>query len=164
MSPASFSAPSSAPVQSLEDFLASLDELPPMQLLAVLRRDQHQRWQQGEPIAAEDYLQRLPALRANREYAIDLIYSEYLLRAQRGEAPAADEYARRFPEFASELHLQVAVHDAVAAPTPDWPSTQPSLAPSPVVQPARGHPLPEVPGYELLAEIGRGGMGVVYRA
>src|SRR5215470_15527008 len=79
-------------------FLAQAGALTPTQLAAVLRVDQRQRWQAGEHVPAEAYLERYPALQADPECALELIYGEFLLREESGAAHPLEELHRRFPQ------------------------------------------------------------------
>src|SRR5262249_32214955 len=51
----------------------------PRDLLDVLRVDQQQRWQSGEPVATEVYLREHPPLAAEIDLAVALIHAEYRL-------------------------------------------------------------------------------------
>jgi eukaryotic-like serine/threonine-protein kinase len=121
----------------------------PRSTAAALLADQRQRWQQGERVLVEAYLAGHPQLRADPDGVLDLIYNEIFLREQRGETARLEEYVHRFPQWRNELALQFEVHQAIQSDRP-----LPAAPPGPV----------DIPGYDLLAEIGRGGMGVVYKA
>src|SRR5690348_3887120 len=69
----------------LGQFLADVGELPPAQLAAVLAVDQRECWRSGRRLPAEMYLQQYPAVRADVELALDLVWREFLLREELGE-------------------------------------------------------------------------------
>jgi tetratricopeptide (TPR) repeat protein/tRNA A-37 threonylcarbamoyl transferase component Bud32 len=139
-------------------FLREAGSLTAAQAAAVLRVDQRERWLAGERVPAEDYLRRFAELQADADYALDLVYGEYLLREELGEAPPADDYARRFPAFASQLRLQLELRQALDATSHAGPSTDPAGGESsagPAGPPAAAPPAPAVPGYEVAGLLGR---------
>jgi WD40 repeat protein/tRNA A-37 threonylcarbamoyl transferase component Bud32 len=85
------------------DVLAQADALTPAQLAEVLAAHQAERWRQGDRNPAEQYLHRYPTLQADAGALCDLVYCEFLLRAELGETPDLAEYTQRFPAHADAL-------------------------------------------------------------
>ncbi len=135
--------------------------------LTILLADQRQRWCKGERVLVESYLERQPELRSQRDWLLDLIYHEMVLREESGEAPQLDEYLRRFPDMAEDLRVQFEVHGALDAEHLHDAATQMrgSTTPGPTMAPSQAAiSVPLVPGHEILGRLGSGGMGVVYKA
>jgi WD40 repeat protein/serine/threonine protein kinase len=102
-----------ASLADLDAVLAGMAQLTGDERMMRLRSDQHARWQRGDRIPAEAYLARIAELRGDSAAAVDLIFSEILLRTDRGEQPSLQEYIDRFPSYEEALRRQIKLHEAL---------------------------------------------------
>ncbi len=118
-------------------------------------------WLSGAEPSLEQYLGEVAADH-HPALLTELLTLELEYRRQRGQQPRPEDYSRRFP------HLTPVVQELFSSGpvTPPYPPTPAGEAKETPVAPSGrpGADWPQIPGLAILSVLGRGGMGVVYRA
>src|SRR5688572_14413564 len=103
---------------------------------------------------------------SEREDRLNELLHDYLTALDAGNAPDPGDWLRRHPEFADEIRAFLADQRAIGRvadalrPAPVGPDTKPFTGTSP----DRPNLIRYFGDYELLEEVARGGMGVVFKA
>ncbi len=130
--------------------------------LALLRADMALRWETGEKVGAQWYLDRYPEL--GEDTVVALVYEEFCLREEDDEHPEPAEYLSRYAQVAQPLARVLQIHDLVGSGTPvtlGTCSTADGATAGNAVFPEAGQ---TIGGFFLVEELGRGAFARVFLA
>jgi serine/threonine protein kinase len=130
---------------------------------ACAELDRHLR--AGQPCRVETFFAANPLLTCHEDSALELIYTEFATREELGQRPTVEEFVARFPHWKEHLERQFAIHELLCdRSTGGEPPAELDALADPDVARERSHARHWLGSYELLAEIARGGCGMVYKA
>lgn len=173
----------------LRKFLPAKGPLRTPALCELIKADLEVQWQHGRNTLLETYLEQFPELGSTRALPATVICEEYRVRHCYGDKPPLAAYQARFPEQFPEVErlVQAALASAGANATlkASFLAEPPHLTPKDGDAASLGtHTAPALPpmnqtsvgrsdqcevlplggGYKLIARIGRGSFGDVWRA
>lgn len=130
---------------------------------AVLAR-QESEWDRGGRPTVEELLAVYPAFADNVNAVLELVCNEVVLREERGEQPSLSEYQARFPDLSEPLRMQWEVDRVLFSRRPGGPAVTGQYTPAEGGRRARIRTAGTIGRYRVESVLGKGGMGVAYRA
>jgi len=131
--------------------------------LALLRADMALRWETGEKVGAQWYLDRYADL--GEDTVVALIYEEFCLREEDRENPDPADYLSRFAQVAGPLGRVLGIHELVGSGTTETvlplSSANGGASGSALAFPETGQ---TIAGFFLVEELGRGAFARVFLA
>ncbi len=120
----------------------------------------------GDGLATESTLANFKDLSDVQDFVLELAYTEYVLRQELGIVSSADEFRARFPQLGDELTRMLEVdqalnHESLRGAKSRLIGSEEELLTATVGSLLAGSQFGD---YQLLNVIGKGGMGIVYRA
>jgi serine/threonine-protein kinase len=141
---------------ALDDYLPADPAERRALLPELIHAELQYRLQAGDSVRVRDYLLRYPELVSDRAAVLDLIKAEHELRQRREEVVRREDFLEQYPEYRDELPSYLTYLTTTAGRGSDSVA-EPEAAGEPGVWPS-------IPDFEIRGKLGRGGMGVVYRA